>query len=189
MRRIFAAIEVNPEPALLHLLSEAGSRFSRERIRWVRPEQMHLTLKFFGETPEEKIGEICSRFEGVAVMHHPFSCTLQGLGLFGSRYAPRVVWAGIRDDAPLRQLGEDVLDASSEAGFPRERLPFVPHLTLGRIAAVQNKKGLSDWISAYRDTTFQVLRVNRFILFESKLKSTGALYTEICTFLLPSQSG
>jgi RNA 2',3'-cyclic 3'-phosphodiesterase len=188
MRRIFAAIEVPPEDALLNLLSEGVSRFSRERIRWVRPEQMHLTLKFFGETPEEKIGEICSRFEGVAVMHHPFTCTLQGLGLFGSRYAPRVVWAGIADDAPLRRLGENVLDAASEAGFPRERLPFVPHLTLGRIAEVQNKKGLSEWISAYRSTPIQPLMVNSFILFESNLKSTGAVYSEICTFRLPSQA-
>lgn len=187
MRRLFAAIPVIPEPALTELFSGSAVWFRPEQIRWANPAQLHLTLKFFGEVPEPVIGEIGSVIGDVTRRHRAFSCSLEGVGLFGSRYDPRVIWVGTAGDALLRLLGDDLLDALAIAGFPRERLPFVPHLTLGRIHHVRDKKRLNDWIKQHQSIRFQMLPVREVVLYESILKPAGAEHTVIGRFVLPSQ--
>ncbi len=184
MRRIFAAIHIAPEKPLIDLLTEAKAIFHDGRIRWVNPEQVHLTLKFFGETPEPTIEQIRGLFRVSLLPDAPFSFTLQGLGIFGSHYQPRVVWAGTGEDPVLRTLSEKLLDNAATAGFPRDRLPFVPHLTLGRITYVRNKKKLKDWIASYRETPFQQVMVEEIILFESVLNTTGVTYHVVESFPL-----
>jgi RNA 2',3'-cyclic 3'-phosphodiesterase len=184
MRRLFVAIPVVPDRALQALLTDAAGFFAGDRIRWVKPGQMHLTLKFLGETPDFRTEELCHCFRAVAWRHGPFTCRLEGTGIFGSRYAPRVIWVGTGGDAPLRALGEDVLDAAATIGFPRERLPFVPHLTLGRIADIRNKNRLSQWITDYRNSPFGDLPVTGVTLYESTLHTTGAQHHIIETFPL-----
>jgi RNA 2',3'-cyclic 3'-phosphodiesterase len=187
MRRLFAAIPVVAEPALTELHSRSAAYFRQEQIRWTNPAQLHLTLKFFGEVPESSISEIGARIGEVTQRHQPFSCSLEGIGLFGSRYDPRVIWVGIAHDDLLRQLGEDLLDALALGGFPRERLPFVPHLTLGRIHHVRDKKRLNDWVKQHHRVQFQMLPVQEVVLYESILKPAGAEHTVIGRFALPSQ--
>lgn len=184
MRRIFAAIHISPGPRLLDLFSGAQAFFRYEKIRWVNPQQLHLTLKFFGETPEPAIEEIRSGLRLVTGQHEPLSFILRGVGIFGSRYQPRVIWAGTHDDAMLRNLAEEVLDTMAVVGFPRDRLPFVPHLTLGRISNVGNKKRLSDWVSENEDRELQMVSVSEVILYESILKTTGAVYSVVESFRL-----
>jgi 2'-5' RNA ligase len=184
MRRLFAAIHVMPEPPLLELLSHAEAIFRHEKIRWVNPGNLHLTIKFFGETPEDQIPLIREHLGSAVGRHAPFHFNLKGLGIFGSRYLPRVIWTGTEDDMALLSLAGDLLDASEAAGFPRERLSFVPHLTLGRISHVGDKKHLGNFITAHQDTLFQSVTVARVILFESVLNPSGAVYSEFATFTL-----
>lgn len=184
MRRIFAAIDVSPGPRLLEFFPEAKAFFGYEKIRWVNPQQMHLTLKFFGETADPAIEEIRTAMRSVAGRYQPFEFILRGVGIFGSRYQPRVIWAGTQDDALLRNLAEEVLDAMAEIGFPRERLPFVPHLTLGRISSISNKKRLTDWVSENEKRELQMVSVSEVKLYESILKPTGAVYSVVESFRL-----
>ncbi len=188
MHRLFAAIPVLPEPGLLNYLSEARAYFRQEKIRWVKPEHLHITLKFFGETSKQLIPEIETQYRTVIPEHCTFHCRLEGVGIFGSRYDPRVIWAAMGDDTPLRTLAEEVLEASAIAGFPRERLPFVPHLTLGRIHHIKDKKRLNDWILSHQQLCFQLVPVHEVVLFESILKSTGAQYSIMARFALSSQN-
>ncbi len=174
MRRLFAAIPVTPEPALLELMQQGKVLFSQGKVRWAHPQQMHLTLKFFGEVPEEQIPDIVRHLEDCAGNCEPFRFTLKGTGIFGSRYDPRVFWAGTTDDTPLRKFGESVLDASAAAGFPRERLPFVPHLTLARIDRLISKKRFQEFVAENREDFFQEVQANAMFLYESQLKSHGA---------------
>lgn len=187
MRRIFAAIHIHPEPFLTELLSKAKMHFGQDSVRWANPQQLHLTLKFFGETSETTISDIRMRLREACEMHSAFQFRLQGVGVFGSRYQPRVIWIGTSDDDRLRSLSKDLLEASAKAGFPVERLPFVPHLTIGRISHIGNKKRLTDWVSGNKMLTVQSVAVTEVILFESILKPTGAVYSVIETFQLSLQ--
>lgn len=188
LRRLFMAVPVVPDAPLLDLLADGRSHFRGDKIRWVVPEQMHITLKFLGETPAHRIEGLCRVFEEVASGHAPFSCRLEGAGLFGSRYAPRVIWVGTSDDAPLRAVGEAILESAAVSGFPRERLPFVPHLTLGRITHLRDKQRLTEWITQQRGKPFGELPVTEVVLYESILRTTGAEHLVVKRFPLSNIS-
>lgn len=184
MRRLFAAIPVTPEPPLLELMQQGQLLFSQGRVRWANPRQMHLTLKFFGEVPEEQIPDIARHLEDCTGKAEPFRFGLKGTGVFGSRYDPRVLWVGTTNDTPLRQLGEAVLDAATAAGFPRERLPFVPHLTLARIDRLISKDRFQEYVAEHRNDFFQEVQANTVYLYESQLKSHGAEHILLQEFSL-----
>jgi 2'-5' RNA ligase len=101
---------------------------------------------------------------------------LQKSGIFGSRYDPRVIWLGTNNNQELTALGEDVLNSLDVAGFSRDRQNFVPHLTLGRIKQLTNKKYFQEVIAQYHETFFQKLTVEQFYLFESILQPSGPVY-------------
>lgn len=187
MRRLFVAVPVLPDLRLTALLAEGAAHFHCDSIRWVKPVQMHLTLKFLGDTPDYRVEEVCHCFGRVVSQHVPFTFRLESLGIFGSSYAPRVIWVGSAADKPLRALGEEILDAAATIGFPRERLPFVPHLTLGRITTIHDKKRLSQWIESHRQSAFGDVPVTGVTLYESILRTTGAEHHIIETFPLHQQ--
>jgi len=153
-------------------------------VRWANPQQMHLTLKFFGSVPESQIPDIARHLQECAGCTAPFRFVLRGTGIFGSRYQPRVLWAGTSEDAPLRQLGEAVLAAATAAGFPRERLPFVPHLTLARIARSPSRKILQNFMNLHHDAYLQEVDTPALYLYESRLHTTGAEHLVLEKFLL-----
>lgn len=186
MRRIFAAIPVSPTPNLERLLRNGQAILERDAIRWTNKDKLHVTLKFFGETSDAAIEEICCRFKDIIAQHRPFQCSIQGLGIFGSRYQPRVIWAGIATDTPLRNMAERLLEEAANLGFPRDRLPFVPHLTMARITSISHKKHLTDWIKHYQNEHIQDLNVENVVLYQSKLLPTGSVHTAIETFPLTS---
>jgi len=95
MKRIFAAVKIEPSKQLLELYDELKSSCKFDRINWVEPHNMHITLKFFGETEESIIGNIHKNLEGIAENYEPFEITLKNIGIFGSYYKPRVIWIGI----------------------------------------------------------------------------------------------
>jgi RNA 2',3'-cyclic 3'-phosphodiesterase len=184
MRRMFLAVHVVPEPELLALRSGGMRRFAVEKFRWTDTEQFHITLKFLGEVSEVAFEPLCQRMRQTIALHSEFTFPLQGTGLFGSRYAPRVIWVGATGSIPLINLGEAVLDAASATGFPRERLPFVPHLTLARVAGVSDKHRLSQWITENRNLLIQSCQIKEVILFHSVLKPDGAQHIPLEQFPL-----
>lgn len=179
--RLFIALDI-PD-AVRRALRELIARLKPEcaGARWVRPEGMHITLKFLGQTEEFKLDSIraalASIHSGNAVESH-----FRALGFFPNEFHPRVVWCGIEASPNLPPLAADVDRALRPLGFPAELHPFTPHLTLARF---NSHKGLDTLVRAannLKSYDFGSARDSEFHLFQSVLKPSGAEYNRLATF-------
>jgi 2'-5' RNA ligase len=182
MKRLFAAIKIEPDPEFLDQFHEFKYRLQHERIKWVEEQNIHITLKFFGETEEKRIPDINRVLEEVAADINVFSFSLQKLGVFGSSYDPRVVWVGIDPYADLASIMKILREKLSVIGFEPDRQNLVPHLTLGRIKFLKDKKLFQQIIDQNKKISSQEITVDRFILFESILKKEGPVYLALQSF-------
>lgn len=186
MKRIFAAIKINPDEAFMKLYFRLKAACKYDKINWVDPENIHITLKFFGETHEDLIPEIVNHLRDVARRHQSLILNLKGTGVFGSFYKPRVIWLGITDNPQLIKLGQDILDEMDHMGFKKDRQNFVPHLTLGRIKYTDNKERFFDLVEKHKEDEISSITAKEFHLFESTLSSSGPTYSILDTFTLES---
>ena len=182
MKRIFAAVKINPQPELLDFFSRLRQQLADSAIKWVEEEHLHLTLKFFGETPEEKIPAI---EEALARIHvPPFDFEIGNLKIFGSRYNPRVIFLEALNAESFRALTTLVNEQILPLGYEPERQNFVPHLTLGRIKKVSDKKYFQEIITGCSGQAIQTQHVSEFYLIESILHYNGPEYKVLKTFSL-----
>ncbi len=185
MKRIFAAIKIQPTEVFHNTYYQLKSKLKNEKIKWVELENIHITLKFFGETDESKIEGITELLTEIAQNHSPFTLELKDVGIFGSSYNPRVIWFGIEKSEQLTYLANDVLDQVGSLGFVRDRQNFVPHLTIGRIKFIDDKKRFQEVISRFKSIEIQEQKVDQFYLIESILRPQGPEYTILESFNLP----
>lgn len=183
MKRLFAAIKTTPGEHALATYYALKGELQRERINWVVPENFHITLKFFGNTPAEKIDAIDALLGPLADKYMPFQLQLAKTGVFGSRYAPRVIWFGFDREDLLKNLGDEVLDTLDRGGFARDRQNFVPHLTIARIKEISNKKLFQAAIERKAHFEPDTITVQEMILYESILKKEGPVYLPLRTYL------
>ena len=186
--RLFVALEIPPAvreniAALLQSL-----RAVSPQTRWVRPENLHVTLKFIGEVPETKLGAIRSAL-AAARSDQPVTLDFRGLGFFPNDKHPRVFWAGIEASPNLKTLAADIDKATEKLGIPREQRPFSPHLTLARIEPPGPPEKLRAAIQENAARDFGSLRSGQFHLIESKLKPSGAEYTTVESFPFAAAEG
>ena len=175
--RVFAAIKINPlAGGLLNLFYELKRTFTHDRINWVKEDNIHITLKFYGEIYNSQVDEISGMLKNVCEYFDPFTIELKKLGVFGSRYNPRVVWIGVENSRSLIELGNEIHEKSQSIGFIKDRQNFVPHLTLGRIKQIENKGNLEILTQKYTDKIFQNVLIDHVLLYESKLYKTGPQY-------------
>ena len=184
MKRLFVAIKVVPDENFLKSYHALRYALQMEKISWVKPDNFHLTLKFLGKTPEEKLPAIRTALQHMSAQTKPFSMKMAGTGIFGSSYKPRVLWFGVENDEAIHRLGEDVLNVLDNTGFPRDRQNFVPHLTIGRINKIEHKKMFQEAIAAHRHDFLQEFTVDKIILYESLLKPAGVIYRIVMEFPL-----
>lgn len=183
MKRIFAAVKIELQPAIHQLFYQLKRHLTEDRIKWVEEENLHITLKFFGETPEETVNEIAEALKQVSTIL-PFEIEFTHLGIFGSRYKPRVVWLGIDDGGSLARLSEQIKEIIVPLGFENDRQNFIPHLSLGRISALSDKTHFQRIIDRFKTNEFAKQEINKFMLYESILSSTGPKYKIIETYKL-----
>jgi 2'-5' RNA ligase len=179
MKRLFAAVKIHPSPEFLKTYHSLKSSLKFCRITWVKPESIHVTLKFFGETEEKRIPEISRVLREVASSHKPFASELVNVGIFGSSYSPKVIWFGIEKADPLKKLGLDVLKSLETIGWEPDRQNFVPHLTIGRIKDVPDKHLFQRMIDMHKNDWMQEFSVVEFNLYESLLLREGPVYKVI----------
>ena len=184
MKRLFVAIRVHPDENFMKTYRALQYALQLEKISWVKPGNFHLTLKFIGKTPEEKLPVIRKTLKETLRCFSPFEITFSGTGIFGSSYNPRVIWFGTEHNETLKLLGEQILQTLDQAGFPRDRQNFVPHLTIGRIRKINHKKNFQQAVSAHRHDFLQTISVGSVILYESLLKPQGAVYRPVEHFQL-----
>ncbi len=179
--RLFLAFELPQEiRELIDEISGEAGKLPLD-VRWVRTENIHLTVVFAGNVDESMV----FRFEEVACLacgrSHPFEISLHGLGFFGNFRNPRVLWVGLNGDVKeMSRLRDDLQKGLAPFGVKKETRPFRPHLTLGRfkkkVGSVEHLKRL---LEKYRELTSPTAVMKALTLFRSDLKKDGAVYTKI----------
>lgn len=179
--RLFIAIEISPEvrAALAALLKEL--RAIAPQVKWVRPENMHLTLKFLGETDSPKLTAVRAALSAIR-SNAAVTFRFRGLGFFPNAKRARVFWAGMEASANLPALAAEIDQAMHKLGFPLEDRPFTPHLTLARLQPPGLPFKLAAAAQEHAARDFGSLTIQDFHLIESKLKPAGAEYTTLQSF-------
>ena len=179
-KRLFIAIDVVPNEQFLAVYTKLKSQTTKlDKINWVMPDLMHITLKFLGETAEEKIPAIVEKLHIACEDAFPFSVDIGRLGLFGSRYQPRVLWVGVSNTENLQNLQHSIEKQMRKLDFPRNIGNFVPHLTIARINKIDDKKRFLQHIEQNQIAQIQQLTVKKIILYESLLNSRIPVYEKI----------
>ena len=179
--RLFLAIAL-PESARGCLAERVRAIAQRaEKVRWVPAENIHITLKFFGDTAAEQKAVIESTMERAVAKVHPFDLEIMGVKIVRRGRRPQMVWATVADtDGELRRLNGRTERLLEQGGFARERRSFTPHITLARVRdgiAPWEQHMLEEWALAQRDLAAIPFRVADVLLMKSELKPQGADYT------------
>jgi 2'-5' RNA ligase len=183
--RTFIALELDDE--LMAALEELRARLARQiaprSVRWVRPEGIHLTLKFLGDTPVDQLEAIQAALTQAAAQAGPFVVQAEGLGCFPNLRRPRVVWVGLTEPTGALAKLRDAVEAHvAPLGYPTERRPFSPHLTLGRVHRRASRSEASDVgrvVQALPVGHVGELAVSRVHFIKSDLRPSGAVYTTL----------
>lgn len=177
-QRLFIAL---PLPASLRGLL-AGLMTPLHDVRWTREEQLHLTLRFLGDTDEALIEPLVTRLAGIRVQ--PFFLPLEGVGAFPEHSAPRVLWAGVGSGhTRLHQLRQRVDDTLLSIGVDADLRRFHPHVTLARCGE-HASNAVRQWIRTHREFAGPSFNVDAFELYASELRPQGAVHQLIERFPL-----
>ncbi len=172
---------VNESRRVIKQLTTAGG----PDVRWVNPEQVHLTLKFFVDIRQEATIDICRRVQAVVDEISAFSAEVVGVGAFPAADRPRTIWAGVGEGAnDLANVAQQVESVLETLGYPRERRRFQPHLTLGRVKGRGPMTELSETIVKFPSHVFGWLTVSELNLYRSELDRSGPIYHRMATLRL-----
>lgn len=176
MKRIFLGIPVSEELRLK--VSSFQKELSRlpAGFKMVEPENLHFTLKFFGEIDEgriEKVKEILAKTD----LGKKFPVRISGLGAFPNTDHINVFWLGLEDGRKLKLLQEKI-DSALSGLFPKEK-DFVSHLTITRVKFVKDKKLVKDFLEEHKKDDFGEMMVDKIVLYRSELGKEGPVYTEL----------
>jgi 2'-5' RNA ligase len=174
--RLFIALplELSVKDALGKIISLFRQRGGP--VKWVKPENVHLTLRFLGETDENLVSEIKKQIDEAVKSHHQVQTSITTLGGFPNLNRPRVIWVGIeRNLEALGKIAKDVEHRMHSLGFEKEEKQFKAHLTLAR---VRDPKGLESLTEFMKDFRFEEIPLlfDRVVLFKSTLTPQGPIY-------------
>jgi 2'-5' RNA ligase len=184
MIRVFLAVELSSD--VRKKLSELQQQLRKTLppINWVRPESIHLTLKFLGFVDPSIISQLLSVLKPIGKKQHVFSIDVHGLGVFPQVKHPRIFWIGLTGNTQaLQELVLEIEAALEPLGFPPEEKAYHPHLTLARIKRENATVGsaLLENQVLEKDQHLGTLTIDRFTLIQSDLDSSGARYTSLWT--------
>lgn len=159
------------------------------RVRWVKIKNVHVTLKFLGDTSEKVLPGLYKAIGESIADQEPFELSLAKLGCFPNTRYPRIIWVGIKDGYDeLKELSKRIETAVQTFGFEREKRKFSAHLTIGRVKESRNIDSLIEDISKW-DFSSSVASVSKVVFYQSTLRQQGPLYTPLQEFELISQAG
>jgi len=155
-------------------------------VRWVKADNIHLTILFLGSVDEDTIDDIEEKANLVVKGFSAFRIRLNAVGVFPHWRRPRVIWIGLNGDiGRLSDLRDELQEELKALGFMPEKRPFRAHLTLGRFKGPIDRDEDMKWIlDRYRDINSDLYQLNEFILYKSDLKPDGPVYTKMATWPL-----
>jgi len=177
--RLFTGLDLPQDVTarLEHLLEQLRPS---ARIQWSRPANLHITTKFIGEWPEDRLDELKGKLAALEP-RDPIAVHIRKVGFFPSPYSPRVFWCGI-EAAGLDRLAAATDQATAALGIASEKRDFSPHLTLARIKERLNLQSLREAVAALPSLDFGRFTADRFFLYLSRLHPTGSVYTKLAEF-------
>jgi 2'-5' RNA ligase len=191
--RTFVAIELNDQ--IRAKLGETQALLKgkgiADQVRWVRPEAIHITLKFLGNVPVDRVNEIAVAIRQASEGIGPFSLGFGGLGCFPSVGRPNVIWIGVQGATKtLTHLQDRIEGSLAVLGFPPEKRKYTPHLTLGRVGRhiKRGERGrLGGLIQTESIDTLGEMEVHEVSLMKSVLSPAGAKYGQLAVVKLEGQ--
>jgi RNA 2',3'-cyclic 3'-phosphodiesterase len=187
--RSFLALDP-PEEILLEIgrVQNRLRKLIHGDLRWVRPEAIHLTLKFFGDIRENDVANISAVMKKATAAVGKFELGIGGAGVFPDPHRPRIIWLGMNGDvARLVTFQQGMERALQEIGFPREERPFQPHLTLGRIKTPKGLSGIAEALDQKKTDAAGRFTATGLCLFRSDLTPRGAIYTRLAFYPFAGQ--
>jgi 2'-5' RNA ligase len=177
--RTFIAVEL-PEN-IKNKIGELQAPLKRTNafVSWVKPENIHITLKFLGEVPEEKINEVFSAIEIALKETKKFKINLKGTGVFPDFRRPRVIWVGAgKGGEELSNMATRIEEEMEKIGYPKENRKFSPHFTIGRVKSPKNIEKLMEKVKT-TDFETEDIEVKEVTVMKSQLHPAGAIYTPL----------
>ena len=174
--RLFIAFPL--EPAVTRRLGEIVAEFQKlgGPIKWVEPNNLHLTTRFLGETADTKVDSLIKMVTAAASHASPIHSVIHQIDGFPNLHRPRVIWAGLdRKATKLALIATEIERAVQQIGFPAEAKPFNPHLTLGRVREGARIGNSLDYLLHYKFTPIPVT-FDRLALIKSTLMPSGPIY-------------
>lgn len=178
--RAFVAVAI--DDTLRHNLAilQSELKTSGSRVRWVDPDNIHLTLVFLGDIPESMVASLGNELDSVARDNAPCTMEVRGLGFFGRPLSPKVIWAGLRGDVHrVESMQQQVVSGMQAAGCRPDAKPFSPHLTLGRARSARGAGPLIAAIASRNDALFGQLVIQNILLMQSRLTPNGPEYSTL----------
>ena len=175
--RGFIAVEIEAAPSVIEFenaIAQTGAD-----VKLVEPKNIHLTLKFLGNTDETQIDDIERIIKEAVTDVKPFSVTLKGTGVFPSEKYLKVIWIGILGGETLKMISDYLEEKLADVGFEKERRGFSPHLTIGRVRTAKNKEQLLTLIHQENEQEFLQQEIHALTLKKSELTPKGPIYTTL----------
>lgn len=192
--RLFIAIELSPEvkQGIGRLQNELKRTLPPKVVRWTNPDGIHLTLKFLGDTNEDKLQAVAQGMLAAAAGFGPFELRVAGFGCFPNPRRARVLWVGVPDVPRALAGAQRAIDLQmARLDYARETRPFSPHLTLGRVhdrISPAERRALADLLDRTEVGGLGVVPVQEIMLFQSELRPDGAVYTALARAKLTGAS-
>ncbi len=180
LMRVFLAVEIpdnikNNLKPLLQKLKRSGGH-----IKWVEPENLHITLKFFGEVNDNVLNKIKETLSSSITGENSFSIELEKTGQFPERARiPKVLWVGAKRNIKLSTLVKKLEKKLSKIGFPEEKREFIAHLTIGRVKSSNGFSGVRKTLEEFKNKEFGSFIVKKIVLFKSTLTPSGPSYEKL----------
>jgi 2'-5' RNA ligase len=177
--RTFIAIELPGQIKNQIGQVQAPLKKTKSFVSWVKPGNIHVTLKFLGEVPEEKMDEVFSAIGKAVEGIKKFSMSLKGMGAFPNVKRPRVIWVGAGSgQEELSGMAGRIEEEMEKIGFPKEKRRFSPHFTIGRVKSPKNVEKLMEMVGSSDFQTGEIA-VSEVVVMRSQLHSAGAIYTPL----------
>jgi 2'-5' RNA ligase len=182
--RAFIAVEIPPviHKAIDRKTTPLRDALNSSLVRWVSTSNIHLTLKFLGDVSPANVEMLSQMIGAEADQHKNFTIKFGGLGAFPNPRRPRVIWVGMQAPGELEALHTGIEAAAAKLGYPAEKRPFSPHLTIGRVKRNAGSAGAQKIRQVLEGTQIGSLGsapITDVHLFKSDLKPTGAVYTKL----------
>lgn len=146
-------------------------------IKWVVLENLHITLKFLGNTPDNVLPKIKNSLSDIISSYKPFYIKIYGTDVFPNRRHPRVIWVGVKNTDILAKIKNDIEESMESLGYKKEDKEFNPHLTLGRVRSQKGMQNVITELDNFKEKDFGLIQVEGIKLMKSDLKARGAEYS------------